>query len=332
MSAQDNASFVAAASTPAELKTLIEQSPLNYDYIPEHNDTIRGWDDRSRIAALVEPIQSTAAITSPSGDTVTTGRKRFTAHIFPSPYYKHRQAIQYSPLYGAWPVKESERARDTFVYNALRATVPNDMAAPGLADWQTGGQLTEERRKMRAQVPDLTQYQEADRKMRILNRLQERKKQPNLEIVSSSTKTTTGETDVKSKAWPEATTAPLDPKQQQPTSHLRRQVLQIMENNGKMHHPEHKPQPSSQHATTEQKMAAGQDVSAWDLFEIQVRSESHRRVPNDKKLQSTLSTKPVGHTTSAAQTKSAWSGFEELAQSPTNQTAWKPRPKVRTKV
>lgn len=68
------------------------------------------------------------------------GRQTFTLSIFPSDT-KHRHQIQKSPLYGPWPEKNNACGPvNSLVTSALKQLVPNDMAAKGLADWETGGQ------------------------------------------------------------------------------------------------------------------------------------------------------------------------------------------------
>lgn len=66
-------------------------------------------------------------------------RQSFVLSIFPSDT-QHRHQIQKSPLYGPWPQNRPCGPLKSFVTEALKQIVPDDMAARGLRDWETGGQ------------------------------------------------------------------------------------------------------------------------------------------------------------------------------------------------
>lgn len=96
--------------------------------------------------------------------------KTFTMHINPSQsYYEHKTNIRLSPTHGPWPKAASAQTRREdrdFVFMALRDVVPKSMAGPGLCDWHTGAQLSEEPVSMRARAADARLWHIRERQAR----------------------------------------------------------------------------------------------------------------------------------------------------------------------
>jgi hypothetical protein len=65
-------------------------------------------------------------------------RKEFVVHVFPSPTYPHSANIKKSPLYGQWP---KAPGKETFMSETLKRALPDNVAADGLSDWESAGQL-----------------------------------------------------------------------------------------------------------------------------------------------------------------------------------------------
>lgn len=91
--------------------------------------------------------------------------KTFTLHIRHSQgHYEHKSIIRRNVLHGPWP-KSLEEDQD-FVGVALKQVVPNDLAAPGLCDWHTGGQLLEELKHIRSSGESSKNWHVRDRILR----------------------------------------------------------------------------------------------------------------------------------------------------------------------
>lgn len=160
---------------------------MKYEFVTSRSDSIQPWGAPG-ITSPVEPIL--ASTPSPNNTSKHTtdhlSQKSFEMHIFPSPGYKHKTTIRYAPVHGPWP-EEDRKERDSFVYNALRAVVPKGIAAEALCDWETGGQLSDEARVLRAQS-------DAPAEAHVLERQRRRKLRQNSGLNASN-----GSTDVAEK-------------------------------------------------------------------------------------------------------------------------------------
>lgn len=118
------------ATKALTVQQLVVNSPLQFDYVPEpttpYHDSTTGGVPRD--------IHSLHKAMGPS-----ESRQSFVLRVFPSDA-QHRHQIQKSPLYGPWPENRPCGPVKSFVTEALKQVVPNDMAAKGLRDWETGGQ------------------------------------------------------------------------------------------------------------------------------------------------------------------------------------------------
>ncbi len=112
------------------MQHLVVNSPLQFDYVPESTTT----DHASATGEVPRDIYS---LHKPTGE--SDSRQSFVLRIFPSDT-EHRFQIQKSPLYGPWPENRPCGPVKSFITEALRQVVPNDMSAKGLRDWDTGGQ------------------------------------------------------------------------------------------------------------------------------------------------------------------------------------------------
>lgn len=91
--------------------------------------------------------------------------KTFTLRIEPSQnHYEHKRVIRLNPLHGPWPA--SVREDEDFISAALQQVVPKDLAAPGLFDWHTAGQLSEDTKHMRLSQESSPEWFFAQRHLR----------------------------------------------------------------------------------------------------------------------------------------------------------------------
>lgn len=160
----DNSSFVCIASSTAMATALVQRSPLQYELLAETLQAAQPWG-QPRVASLVQPIETTSTAPSsysPSSSSSSTTssssssssslhHRSFVVSVFPSQDYHHRTVVRNAPLHGPWPrdldegpsgmativSANADGYRDTFVYNALRAVVPESASSAALCDWRT---------------------------------------------------------------------------------------------------------------------------------------------------------------------------------------------------
>jgi hypothetical protein len=97
----------------------------------------------------VQPLQEwrkaaepMAASNTTQKDNVGLNSKVFTIHVFPAnSSYNHKRAVALNPLHGPWPKNDGY---ETFISTALRRAVPRGYVSPGLRDWETGRQLSQD--------------------------------------------------------------------------------------------------------------------------------------------------------------------------------------------
>jgi hypothetical protein len=118
------------ATKALTVQQLVVNSPLQFDYVPE--PTTSNHD--SATGGVPRDIHSLHKAMGPSDS-----GQSFVLSIFPSDT-QHRYQIQKSPLYGPWPENRPCGPVKSLVTEALKQVIPNDMAAKGLRDWETGGQ------------------------------------------------------------------------------------------------------------------------------------------------------------------------------------------------
>ncbi|KAK1964531.1 hypothetical protein LY78DRAFT_682426 [Colletotrichum sublineola] len=128
-------SFISILSDKAKVKELIKISPLQYRLAtPRTNGSLKTFLTSS---VSVGPFVNYARDDNADGAAHTEDTKDFTVHIFPAPTYIHSAAIKASPLHGPWP----KSRRKTVMSETLKDSMPEDVAADGLSDWETGGQV-----------------------------------------------------------------------------------------------------------------------------------------------------------------------------------------------
>ncbi|KAK2036936.1 hypothetical protein LZ31DRAFT_547204 [Colletotrichum somersetense] len=128
-------SFISVLSDKAKVKELAKISPLQYQLATARtNGSLKTFLTSSASAG---PFVNHANHDDYEGAAHTEDRKDFTVHIFPAPNYVHSAAIKASPLHGPWPMPR----RDTVMSATLKESLPKDVAADGLSDWETGGQV-----------------------------------------------------------------------------------------------------------------------------------------------------------------------------------------------
>ncbi|KAK1980925.1 hypothetical protein LZ30DRAFT_593812 [Colletotrichum cereale] len=128
-------SFISVLSDKAKVKELAKISPLQYQLAtPRTNGSLKTFLTSSASAG---PFANSTRHDNAEGAAHTEDRKDFTVYIFPAPTYIHSAAIKASPLHGPWP----KSRRETVMSATLKESLPKDVAADGLSDWETGGQI-----------------------------------------------------------------------------------------------------------------------------------------------------------------------------------------------
>ncbi|KAM0333175.1 hypothetical protein ACHAQA_001835 [Verticillium albo-atrum] len=134
-----DASFISVASDNGSASELIRRSPLEYHLTTgESHGSVRSFLTTN---PSTEPILDAPADSQidEEPDLRVEGKniqKSFTLHIFPANSYIHAAAIRASPLHGTW----AEGRRETIMSSLLKRSLPADVAADGLSDWESGGQ------------------------------------------------------------------------------------------------------------------------------------------------------------------------------------------------
>ncbi|ETS82141.1 hypothetical protein PFICI_07143 [Pestalotiopsis fici W106-1] len=156
---EDSSSFIAVTTTPESARSLLSDSP--YERIVHLQDAAKAslfstaaWGASFRTTITdpvnVQPVEQWRRRGSKStgtGDTtaeISMGliSKTFTIHVFPAnASFNHKRAVELSPLHGPWPRNDGY---DTFVSLALKKSIPGSRMSPGLRDWHTGRQLSQD--------------------------------------------------------------------------------------------------------------------------------------------------------------------------------------------
>ncbi|CRK11534.1 hypothetical protein BN1723_009405 [Verticillium longisporum] len=134
-----DASFVSVASDNESASELIRRSPLEYQ--------LATGDSKGSVRTFLTTNPSTEPILNSAADSQIdtesnirvegqATQKDFKLHIFPAPDYIHSAAIRASPLHGPW----ADGRRETIMSSLLKRSLPADVAADGLSDWESGGQ------------------------------------------------------------------------------------------------------------------------------------------------------------------------------------------------
>ncbi|OHE94147.1 hypothetical protein CORC01_10604 [Colletotrichum orchidophilum] len=130
-----DSSFISVLSDKSKVKELAKMSPLKYQLAtPRSNGSVKSFLTGSAVTGPFSNLNHHEE--SENGAPGTNDKKEFTVHIFPAPTYIHSAAIKAHPLHGPWP---SSR-RETTMSTQLRASLPKDVTADGLSDWENGGQ------------------------------------------------------------------------------------------------------------------------------------------------------------------------------------------------
>lgn len=170
---QNNASFIAVPKKDKIVEDLVAKSPFEFKYITESLDAAQARTgvpgiNPAGVASHVSTVESTTSTRKmPNQDFIKT----FVVHVFPSLDFKHKTTIRYSPLHGPWP--KTDKQDQDLVFAALKEVVPEGVAQTGLCDWQTGEQLSDEARMLRARVEEsrLEEVHLQDRRQRIISRV-----------------------------------------------------------------------------------------------------------------------------------------------------------------
>lgn len=138
-----------------DVDELVRRSPLEFSLITQQpRDGVLSFltcapSTNAIIDAEASPAEASKQPPTADARQTTTGqddRRRFTVRIFPMPEFVHAADIRSSPLHGPWPQYgkvELERV--------LKKSLPDNIAARGLSDWETGGQY-----------PDVTKTQQLE--------------------------------------------------------------------------------------------------------------------------------------------------------------------------
>lgn len=137
-------------SDKSQMKELVKLSPLQYQLAtPRPSGSVRGFltDTTSTDPVISSEPGSEAPRRAADSDTADdqADHKEFALHIFPAETYIHSAALRSSPLHGPWP----ETRRRTTMSHLLKASMPDNVAAEGLSDWENGGQVAASARGQR---------------------------------------------------------------------------------------------------------------------------------------------------------------------------------------
>lgn len=132
-----DSSFISILSDKSKVKELAKMSPLQYQLAtPRSNGSVKTFLTGS---ASTGPLVNSNKHDNDIGDAASEDDKKdFMVHIFPAPTYVHSAAIKASPLHGPWP----KSRRETVQSATLKVSLPKDVTADGLSDWETGGQVS----------------------------------------------------------------------------------------------------------------------------------------------------------------------------------------------
>lgn len=133
---QEPGSFISVASSASTVNNLIENAPLRFDLVPDRPSS-------SRLSTTTEGTapRDIYALDRSTAPTLTNNPDSFILSIFPADM-QHRVHITKSPLYGPWPIEDAAYGSvKTFASSVLEDTVPKDITAKGMVDWDTGGQM-----------------------------------------------------------------------------------------------------------------------------------------------------------------------------------------------
>lgn len=108
--------------SPQMAHSLIERSPLQFDYVPQQGRGNGAADSTANPASA---------------------NKTFLVKIIEKSEYKHKTHIKESLTYGRWPEHDTLFLEDSLPKGALRQACPRDMAYNGMTDWESCGQLDE---------------------------------------------------------------------------------------------------------------------------------------------------------------------------------------------
>lgn len=153
---QDSSSFIAVTATPECAKTLVCDSPYQRILHVQDSATVAtsstaAWGAAYRSTITdpinIQPLEESDVQSNVVGNTAERGHlglksKLFTIRVFPgNADYNHKRTIGRNQLHGPWP---QNNGYSTFTSNALARSVPRGYMSPGLRDWETGHQLSEE--------------------------------------------------------------------------------------------------------------------------------------------------------------------------------------------
>ncbi|KAM0287193.1 hypothetical protein ACHAQH_000507 [Verticillium albo-atrum] len=133
------ASFISVASDNESASELVRRSPLEYQLATgESSGSVRTFlttepSTQPILNSIIDGQIDDEADVRVGGQNT---QKDFKLHIFPAPDYIHSAAIRASPLHGPW----AEGRRETIMSSLLKRSLPADVAADGLSDWESGGQ------------------------------------------------------------------------------------------------------------------------------------------------------------------------------------------------
>lgn len=129
-----------------DMKRLVDRSPLEFNVITEKPSTgvlsfltsapsTNAIIDEKTDSSENKPEDSPSQTRKAAADN-TTQKRRFRVEIWPLPGYVHASDIRSSPLHGPWPPRGKVELE-----SVLKESLPDNIAARGLSDWETGGQV-----------------------------------------------------------------------------------------------------------------------------------------------------------------------------------------------
>lgn len=140
LSLQEPSHFVSIVAQPQMAENLVAKSPLQFD--------VAGQPPNQHNRVL-----TTFTNPPPGTSTAPETTKTFLVRIQPKPDYVHKTHIRESLVYGRWPehaqgqdqdLDQALFLADSLPRAALADALPPGIARPGLADWESAGQLGED--------------------------------------------------------------------------------------------------------------------------------------------------------------------------------------------
>lgn len=131
--------YISLMKDEEAVSKLVTRSPLSYDVSVPGNikETYLADLTKPQKFASQRPVTNIIEKSDPEGDGIRqdqdTDTKKFTLHVWPAPEYRHDSAATTSPLHKSWP--DFLLDDQSFLVETLKQSLPDGLAARGLAHW-----------------------------------------------------------------------------------------------------------------------------------------------------------------------------------------------------